>query len=132
MKLGVVIYTYNKIEEACIQMEIIRELRTPHFQEIKIVHTYNGPRENYTQKYLEDDLLYLENPGHYEGAANLMDAGIEQVLKYDIDMIAINASDCRWIDPLKIKKILEKMRKEEKFLGSCPWSISANHEWRGV
>ena len=41
MKLWVVIYTYDKIDEACIQMEIIRNLRSDFFEKIIIVHTYN-------------------------------------------------------------------------------------------
>lgn len=132
MKLWVLIYTYDKIEEACIQMEIIRNIRSKHFMDIKIIHTYNGDKKSYTKKYLEDDLIYLDNPWHYEWAANMMDKGIEKLLEYNLDYLIINASDVWRILPEKIVNILSKMEEEGKILWSCPWWFPDQKDRRWV
>lgn len=132
MKIWVVIYTYDKINEACAQMEIIRNLRSSHFSDIKIIHTYNWDPTKYTKKYLEDELIYLENPGHYEWAANMMDAWVKEMLKYDVDYLMINASDIWRILPEKIVEILSTMKKEGKVIWSCPWWFPDQNDRRWV
>lgn len=128
MKLWVNIYTYDKIQEACIQMEIIRKLRSKYFSEIIIVHTYNWNKNDYKEKYLEDELIYMENPWHYEWAANMMDKWVECLLKYDLDYIMINASDVRRIKPESIMNIIQNMQDSWKVLWTCPWSFKWPNE----
>lgn len=132
MNLWVVIYTYDKIKEACIQMELIRNLRSKYFSEIVIVHTYNWNRDDYKEKYLEDELIYMENPWHYEWAANMMDTWVEALLKYqDLDYFIINASDIWWIKPESLVKIINDMEKSSCVLWTCPWSFpwQDNRRW---
>lgn len=114
-------------------MEIIRNLRSKHFDNIKIVHVYNWDQSKYTEKYLEDELIYRDNPWHYRWAANMMDAGIEKLLEYDdIDYFMINASDVWRILPEKIIDILSTMWKEGKVIWSCPRAFPDQQEWRWV
>lgn len=132
MKLWVAIYTYDKVDEACIQMEIIRNLRSKFFEKIVIIHTYNGDRKNYPKKYLEDELIYLDNPWHYQWAANMMDAWINALLKYkDLDYFMVNASDVWRIKPKVLTEIIKKMEKSECILWTCPWSFpwQDNRRW---
>jgi len=133
MKLWVLIYTHDKTEEACVQIEIIRTLRKNHFSDIKIVHAYNWAKKKYPKKYLEDKVIYLDNPWHYCWAANLMDAGVKALLKYkDLDYLMINACDSRRLSPEKITKILWRMKKEKKVIGTCPWWFPGQTERRWV
>ena len=64
MNIGVLITTYNKLDEAYIQMEIIRKLRTKHFDSIYIVHGYNG-EDKEIEQYLADEVFYSDNPTGY-------------------------------------------------------------------
>ncbi len=134
MNLWVVIYTYDKINEACIQMEIIRNLWSDFFEKIIIIHTYNGNRENYSKKYLEDELIYLDNPSHYQWAADMMDVWVEALLKYeDLDYFVVNASDVWWIKPEILTGIIKNMEESECVLWSCPrgfpWQYTRRWVW---
>ena len=83
LKIGVLLYTYNRVNDVRINMEIIRNVwgKIELLKEVVIVHAFNGQREWWLEKYLEDDLVYLSNPGHFEGAAILMSEGIKDVYK---------------------------------------------------
>ena len=134
MKWWVVIYTYDKIDEACIQMEIIRNIWSDFFEKIIIIHAYNGNRENYSKKYLEDELIYLDNPSHYQWAADMMDIWIEALLKYeDLDYFVVNASDVWWIKPEILTGIIKNMEESECVLWSCPrgfpWQDTRRWVW---
>lgn len=115
-KIACVIYTYNKVEDAYIQMELIRKLRTDF--DTYIIHVYNWWGE--IDKYLADEVVYSDNPTGYTWAANAIDKGIEAALKLDIDYIYVGGSDCRWINPNKIKEILDIMDKTWKHIAACP------------
>jgi len=134
MKLGVCIYTYDKIKEACIQMEIIRELWWKYFSEIKIVHTYNWRKKDHEKKYLEDEIIYMENPWHYKWAADMIDKWVERLLKYDLDYIIVNACDTRRIKPEIIEKIIKWMKDSWKVIWTCPRSFKWENQnnWRWV
>lgn len=131
IKLWVVIGTCSKIKEAKLQMELIRKIRTPLFEDIKIVHTYNGP-EDYIQE-LEDELIIIDNPGHYIWAANLMDVWIEAIMKYDVDYIVVSSADCWRILPEKIKHICNEMKAQNKHIATCvrwyPWQLDRRKKW---
>lgn len=120
MKIGYIIYTYDRIHDACIQMEIVRWLWEKVFWKIHIIHSYNGdPSWNF--QYLEDEIITMENPWHFEGAANLIDKWIERAKTMDLDYIVVSASDT-WMMKLDfILSKLEEMRKDGKALLTCPW-----------
>lgn len=132
MKLWVVIGTYDKIEEAKLQMDLIRKIRTPFFEEIKIVHAYNW-KEEYV-KYLEDKLVTTSNPWHFIWAANLIDDGIQVMLdSYDVDYILVTASDCWWMLPEKILEICKWMRVLNNVIATCVrwyrWQLDWRRKW---
>jgi hypothetical protein len=41
MKLAYVIYTYDRIHDALVQMEIVRNLWEKKFSKIEIIHVFN-------------------------------------------------------------------------------------------
>ncbi|EKD66418.1 MAG: hypothetical protein ACD_49C00044G0020 [uncultured bacterium (gcode 4)] len=120
MKIWYLIYTYNRIHDAYIQMEIVKELWSKYFEDIYIIHSYNWKKEWY-EKYFEDELIISENPGHFEWAANLIDIWIKKALEKDFDYIIVSASDTWIIKPEFIKEKIDIMKKEEKYLFTCPW-----------
>ncbi|EKE00164.1 MAG: hypothetical protein ACD_22C00082G0007 [uncultured bacterium] len=125
MKLGFVIYTYNRINDAKINMEIIRTIwsKESDLSDIKIVHSYNGKKEWYKGKYLEDILLRSTNPGHFQGAADLIDRGFVEITKKypDLDYIVILASDCWLTDPKKVLPVLNKMKSGGFKVATSVW-----------
>lgn len=130
MKLWCLITTYNKLEEAYIQMEIIRKLRTPFFDEIYIVHWYNWEWE--IEKYLADEVFYSDNPTGYTWAANMLDKGMKILSKHDLDYIYVGGSDCRWIKPETIVKILTTMKEKDKIIAWCPRWGKNQWNWKQV
>lgn len=132
IKLWVVIGTYNKIEEAKLQIQLIRKVRTPIFENIKIIHVYNWDEEY--NKELEDELIKINNDWHFIWAANLIDVWIDTILKkYDVDYILVTASDCWWMLPRKIKLICEWMRQQNNVIATCvrwyPWQLDRTIKW---
>jgi hypothetical protein len=125
MKIGVLLYTYNRTDDARINMEIIRNVwkQEPELSDVTIVHAYNGEKEWWPEKYLEDELLYLPNPGHFKGAEILLDAGMRCFAeKYpDIEHVIILAPDTWLLKPKYAADILAAMKKDEKLLATCPW-----------
>ena len=124
-KIGVLIYTYNRIDDARINMEIIRNVwaKNEILKNITIVHTYNGDEEWYKEKYLEDDLIRLKNQGHFKGAENLIDEGM-RVFKEkhpDIDYIITLASDTWLVKPDYVASLIRDMQTEKKYLATCSW-----------
>ncbi len=125
MKIGVLIYTYNRTDDARINMEIIREVwrKSDFLKDVVIVHSFNGEKEWWPEKYLEDELLHLGNPGHFEGAEILINEGVKCFSeKYpDVDYVIVLASDTWLVKPEYIEKIISEMRKEEKYLATSVW-----------
>ena len=124
-KVGVLIYTCNRVDDARINMEIIRNVWPENelLRNSVIVHSFNGQRQWWPEKYIEDELLHLENPGHFEGAEILLNKGIECFAeKYpDIDYVIILASDTWCVMPGYLEKVIRTMRSEEKYLAACSW-----------
>ena len=102
-QIAVLVYTYNKIHDARINMEIIRNqwVTNPMLREIILVHAFNGQKEWWPEKYLEDELIYLDNPGHFTGAALLMDEGLKLIsVKYpNINHGIVLAADTWMVQP---------------------------------
>ena len=135
LKIAVIIYTYNRVEDAKINMEIIRNVWSKSKKlETKITHCFNGQKSWYPKKYLEDDLIYLKNSGHFLGASELIDAGMNIVNKKykKIDYVIVLASDTWLIKPDYLERILAQMESENKYLASCPWGLSKRNDLRDV
>ncbi len=125
MKVGVLIYTYNRTDDARINIEIIRDVwkKSELLKDVVIVHSFNGEKDWWPEKYLEDELLYLDNPGHFEGAEVLINGGVKCFSeKYpDVDYVILLASDTWLVKPEYIEKIILDMQKEEKYLATAVW-----------
>jgi len=127
INLGFLIYTYNRVDDARINMEIIKNIwqKSKLFSSIKIVHSYNGKKEWYAKKYLEDVLIRLKNPGHYQGAAELIDIGIKKFIesyKY-VDYVIVVSSDTWCVKPQYVYSVLEKIKKNDLYLATCAWGL---------
>jgi len=125
MKIGVLLYTYNRTDDARINQEIIRNVwsRCDLFKNVVIVHTFNGEKDWWPEKYLENELLYLPNPGHFVGAELLINEGIKCFTeKYpDTDYVITLAPDTWLVKPEYIENIITKLKKEDKYLATCAW-----------
>lgn len=118
-------YTYNRTDDARINMEIIRDVwkKSELLKDVTIIHAFNGEKEWWSEKYLEDELLYLDNPGHFEGAEVLINGGVKCFSeKYpDVDYVVLLASDTWLVKPEYLEKIILDMKKEEKYLATAVW-----------
>jgi hypothetical protein len=132
-KIGVLIYTHNRVDDAKINIEIIRNVwqKSSYFKNIKIVHSFNGQKEWYSKKYLEDDLVISKNTWHFQGASDLIDAGINKFEK-NIDYVIVLASDTWLINPPYVENLLEKMEKSELYLATCAWGLVGRNNPKDV
>lgn len=133
--IGILIYTHNRVDDAKINMEIIRGLwkGSRLFPDIKIVHSYNGKKTWYPKKTLEDDLVIIKNSWHFQGAADLIDAGIKKFQsKYKIDYLIFLAADTWLIKPRYLYNILQKMKSESFYLSTCAWGLPERNDIEDV
>ena len=126
INIGFLIYTYNKVDDAKINMEIIRSIwhNSRLFQNIIIIHAYNGDRSWYPAKYLEDELITLQNVGHFRGASDLIDAGMKafEERHRDTAYVIVIAPDTWLTKPSHIAEMLKNMRNNHLYLATCAWS----------
>jgi hypothetical protein len=132
-KIGVLMYTYNRVDDAKINMEIVRNVwqKNKYFQNTTIIHSYDGEKNWYSEKYLEDELVTIKNSWHFQGASDLIDAGIKK-FKKDIDYVIVLASDTWLINPAYIERILIRMEKEALYLATNPWGLQKRNDFRDV
>ncbi|MDP9211806.1 MAG: hypothetical protein M3N59_00835 [bacterium] len=125
-RLGVVIYTHDRVDDARINQEIIRNVwETPEFSQTVIVHAYNGKKAWYPKRHLEDTLVRRLNPGHLPGACDLIDAGIKRLRRYrNISHVVVLAGDAWLLDPGYVSRKITLMRKRGKPLASTPWGTA--------
>lgn len=123
IKIASIIITYNRIEEAKAQMDIIREVWQPLFASIDIYHEYNGKKAWYPRKYKEDFLHRHKQMDHFVGANHLLNQGMKHVLesgnKYDF--IIASSADTWFYDPIKLKKIILNCLKKRYQLVTSVW-----------
>ena len=76
------------------------------------MHAYNGDKSWYDTKYLEDDLVSIHNSGHFRGASDLIDAGIDVFWKRhtEVDYVIVLASDTCLVKPSYNANILKEMQ----------------------
>lgn len=125
--LGIVIYTHERTSDARINMEILRSLWRDSglFGKICIIHVYNGERAWWPKKYLEDVLIRRSNPGHFQGAAEMIDAGVAALhsrypkLRYGV----ILAADTWCVKPQYARSVVDRMAAQKKVMATCPWGL---------
>ena len=124
--IGVLLYTYNRTDDARINQEIIRNVwgKSELFDEIKIIHTYNGEEAWYPEQYLEDKLIRRENLGHFLGAEDLINTGMTAFQNEfpDVEYIIILAADTWCVKPNYIASIIDNMRKDD-FVNILLWYL---------
>lgn len=129
--IGVLIYTYNRVDDAKVNMEIIRNVwaKNNSLKEVKIVHSYNGNKQWYPKKYLEDRLVVTKNTWHFQGASDLIDAGMK-VFANDkqIDYVIVLAADTWLIKPEYVDHLIKKMQKETSYLAACSWGLPERND----
>lgn len=113
-------------------MDIIRNVwkKSKHLEDIKIIHSFNGQKDWYPKKYLENDLVIKKNSWHFQGASDLIDAGIRTFQKKykNIDYVIVLASDTWLIKPAYIENILNKMKKDNMCLATCSWGLPERND----
>jgi hypothetical protein len=122
LKIAVLLITTNKIFDAKINMELIRNCWQEYLNnKIDIYHVYNGVYSEYKNTYLEDVLVYEKNPSHYEGAAGMLDRGFRTIFSNGkiYDYIFALSSDV-WLCsfPLLIDLLKDMMRRKHKLVTS--------------
>lgn len=124
-KIGVLIYTYDRTDDARINMEIIRMTwrKSSLLNAVTLVHAFNGEKNWWNEKYLEDRLVYCENPGHFKGAEILINNGMKEFKDNypDTDYVIVVASDTWCVKPEYIEDVILNMQKSRKYLATCSW-----------
>jgi hypothetical protein len=132
MNIGVLIYSYDRLDDARINMEIIRHTWTQNqlFATIKIVHAFNGDQSWWREAYLEDDVVYLKNSGHLSGAENLVNEGLARFFSNfsNTDYIVVLASDTWLVKPEYVADVIHKMRSGRRFLATSAWGEPGNSD----
>ncbi|MDO8497809.1 MAG: hypothetical protein Q7S61_04670 [bacterium] len=125
MHIAVLQISHDHIQHTKIGMKLMTQLwkTEPLLQNIDIFHAYNGLHDLYPTPYLEKKIIRRENLGHYDGAADLMDAGVAEILssskKYDY--ILVMSGDVWLIKPDVIAHILQIMESKKYLLTATLW-----------
>ncbi len=125
INIASVIITYNRIEEAKAQMEIIRELWRPLFASIDIYHEYNGKMKWYPKKYKEDFLHRHKQMSHFVGANYLLNQGIKHVLESNkkYDFIIASSADTWFYNTVKLINLISRCMRKKYQLATSMWGI---------
>lgn len=125
--LGHLIYSFNHVDDACIQQEISRVLYAPKFGGVKIVHAHNGEKKFGYKKYLEDVLIRRKNPGHFEGAADLIDSGMHWFIQHKVKglrYVLVTAADTWCLNADWLKGVVGEMESAGQVLVVSSWGHS--------
>jgi hypothetical protein len=125
IRVGVLLYTYDRVDDARINMELIRRhwSSCDLLKDVVIVHAYNGREAWWPHPYLEDTLRRAENPGHFKGAELLINAGMETFMeRYPfVTHVVILAADTWCLDPAYVSKVVRSMAEGSRYLATCAW-----------
>ena len=128
--IGHLIYNHEHILDCQVQQELSKHLYPKTLGEVFLVHAYNGTKKLY-HPYLEDKFIFLKNRGHFQGAADLINAGLEYFTAHKIPglrYVLVTASDTWLIKPEVIKKIITRMAKEKRVLAASSWGRGKPNE----
>ncbi len=124
LKIASLIITYNRVDEARAQMDIIRELWEPILDRVDIYHEFNGKPKWYPKIYREDYLHKHKPMSHFIGASHMFNQGMKHILesgeKYDF--IIASSADTWFYDLKKLKTVLLSCRKNHYQLVASLWS----------
>lgn len=126
LKLAYIVITYDKLEHAKLQIESIRNSwqDDKRIESMYIAHIYNGSQD-FKGFGLEDTLIKTHNPGHYEGASNMIDLGVDHILnlKSDFDLLLVASADVYFVKPsLVIDRLFDMIIKDKKICTTI-WSL---------
>lgn len=125
MKLAVLLISHNRIKDVKISMKIIRHLwsKEKDLNQIDILHCYNGDPDKYPRKYLEDKLIRRPNLGHFQGATDLINTGLKEILdsKKNYKYVFVMSGDVWLVKPKVLVKILKTMTSKNHQLATSLW-----------
>lgn len=132
-KLGVLIYTHDRVDDARINIEIIRNVwqKNKFFKNVEIVHSYNGKSEWYPKKYSEDLLVRTKNTWHFQGASDLIDTGVKK-FSSSVEYVIVLAADTWLVKPEFLEKVISTMFKNNLLLATCAWGVPGKMELKNV
>ena len=120
--IGHLIYTYDHLDDARISQEISKNFLTKTLDPIILIHAYNGKESFGYKQYLEDVLIRRKNIGHFEGACDLLNAGVKEAEKHkEIQYLLVTAADTWVLNEQFLKKIIEDMKKNNQIIATCAW-----------
>lgn len=131
-KVAVVIYTFNRPDDARVNQEIIRTKwqEVDALRDVKIVHAFNGDKQWWQRKHLEDRLVRRPNPGHFAGAADLIDAGFAAIAKSfpDTDYVVVLAADTWIVKPTWLAEVIDEMKSRSQVLAASAWGHPGHND----
>ena len=121
--LGHLIYTYDRVEDARIQQELSTHLNSQILGGVHIVHTYSGGSTFGYEPYLEAKLIPRKNRGHYRGAVDLINAGLQYFSDSDLDIryVLVTAADTWIVQTEFLANLISEMEANEKVLATSSW-----------
>lgn len=123
--LAVLLITHHRTEDVKISMKLIREVwsQEKDLQDVDIYHAYNGEFRKYPKKSLENKLIRRPNPGHYAGAADLINSGIKEILrsKKNYDYVFVMSGDVWLIKPKILVNVLKTMTSKKYQFATSLW-----------
>ena len=123
------ITSHNRLTQTKAQIDLIKNLysKYPTLSNIDIFHAYNGDHNSYPEPYFGEEIIRRENPGHFRGAVDLLNSGMEIILKSKnyYKYIIVASGDVWWVNPKAIIKVINDMEQNGKLLYTSIWFINA-------
>jgi len=124
--VAVLVSTHDRIDDARINMEIVRAAWPQEFANVALVHAHNGRPGGWTP-YLEDVLVDVA-PGqsHFTGAGDLLDAGLAAIARDlpDVQHVVCIAADSWLYRPEGVRAIVDDMRRDNLRLAAASWEVA--------
>ncbi len=124
MQIAYLICTNSRLKQAQLQMDLIKTVYSeqPLLSNIDIFHAYNDKPEKYIE-HREVDKVIIENRGLYDGAADLINAGIKKILgsKKKYDFIIVASADVAFIDADAIVEALKALQSKKYVIAGSVW-----------
>lgn len=121
-RIGVVITTHDRVDDARVSQELVRNVWGLDEQPV-IVHAFNGDVSWYPETNLEDELVRIPNHGHFRGAAELIDAGCEALAQHEgIRYAVVMAADVWLLDGDYVRYLLTNLAAQDKRISAASWS----------
>ena len=124
--VAILVSTHDRIDDARVNMEIVRAAWQQEFANLALVHAHNGRPGGWTP-YLEDVLVEVA-PGqsHFTGAADLLDAGLTVIARdfLDVQHVVCVAADSWLYRPKRIRAIIDDMHRDNLRLAAASWEVA--------